>query len=88
MEKKYVFMVSGQVKVEGEPNAVVKQYVVCSADADSVRIFLETVEPGIQILSIVALTMYEDIVKRIRLVLLGEDTSWPVYVDPALQETT
>ena len=85
MEKKNIFLVSAQKPIEGKDGADIKQYVICSQDMGTVRIFLESVEPGIRIMSIVPLTVYEDLLKKIKLVLAGDDKSWPVYVDPTLQ---
>ena len=86
MLKKNVFLVSGRTKDagSGELRGVVLNRVVCSEGEEGVRKFLAKELPLFSIIAIVGLEALESQVRRIKGALAGDETSWPVAVDPAL----
>jgi hypothetical protein len=83
--KEHVFMVSGRYRDDaGDPRGEVLCLVVCSLDTASVRLLMEQTEPNFAILSVLSLVHLEETVKKVRSVVSGKDTSWPVVVDPIL----
>lgn len=86
MQKKNVFLVSGRYRgVDGNPRGVIVDGVVCGATDVSTRKFIEKTMPDFVITTFTSLLALEDRAKKIRAALAGEDGSWSVMVDPALQ---
>lgn len=86
VRKQNVFLVSGRIRdLDGDPRGAVTNLVVCSKDETAVRRLIGQHMPDFSILSVGALTVLEDRVKKVKAVLAGHDQSWKVLVDPVLQ---
>lgn len=89
INKDQVHLVQGQVK--GEVNGVLQllpgivQRVVIAADDVSAFAALKESEPGFASLGSATLQDYEATAARLRAVVRGEDTGWPMLIAPGMQ---
>lgn len=86
MRKGNVFLVTGrQGDASGDPRGPLVSQIVCAEDEEAVRAVTQQTLPGLVIVSAVNLAILEQTTRKIKDVLAGTDTSWPVFVDPSLQ---
>jgi len=83
MLRKNVFLLSVRDGKAGRTSAV-QDMVVCSTDGKAARELLIEKHPDLTILAVTGLVMLEERVAKIRAVLGGSDTSWPIVVDSRL----
>ena len=84
--REQVFLVQGQRQNEAGTglNGAIEQIVVVAHTWDDVRKLLDAEAPGFQIVGSATLKDYETTAARIREVLNGKSTEWPVRVAPGI----
>lgn len=85
MQKKHVFVVGGRYRgADGVPRGDLIQVVACGVDEVSARKFVEKTMPNLSIATLTSLLALEAQAKKVKAVLAGQDLSWSVLVEPAL----
>lgn len=85
IEKRFVHLVTGRVKLNQEKRGVLTNYLVCSLNSDNVRELIKKEKPNFEMISIVNVLVYEETLKNIRAVLAGDNVNWETLVDPELK---
>jgi len=84
-----VFLVQGEASPEdggGElPSSVIEQRVVVARDLDAVIAIVDRMVPAFRVAGVATLHEYELTATKLRATLNGEDTGWPLYVDPDVE---
>jgi hypothetical protein len=85
MKTKNVFVVTGRYRdVAGIPRGAIVDLVVCAQNDEAARAYVGGELPTFAVGTVTGLAALEARVKKIKAVLAQQDTSWPVYVEPAL----
>lgn len=86
MRKENVFLVSGRkLDAAKAPEGPVINRVICARDDDALEEFVASSFPDFIMLSSVTLEALDQASKQIKGVLQGTNSTWELYVEPALQ---
>ena len=87
MKAKNVFAVTGRYRgPDGDVRGGIVEMIVCAETDEAARAFLGATIPLLAISTVTGLAAIQALERKIKAVLSANDTSWPVYVDPAFAQ--